>query len=489
MDPNDHEVRGVQDEAHEAGDPGRDEGDQGHVDTFQDERRHQGGDQEVSDQAEGGGRAMFGRVLQASRSMIGRAMGTDPGALEPADQYEPAEDGANFDSASSEIDSLHGEQDGDGVHAAEASHEAVQGDLAHDELSTHVSETNEVPAPDAATAEMTTIANFDAAMAAGNTALARRMFLQIVESTSRLSEALEAVCAEKDVLEATIVELEIDIVKKEGEVIALSQDLSTKEQTCKTLQDRIKRERHVAAENMIIAAGEKEGIDAVFDEIPSNGTDVTRFARNGGAVAVGEAPVGYITTRQGVRRRTIALSGTQGRIKRLSAGEVIDAFSVNTEQLAPGRAANDHKFSRAMKTLSQATEMLEESGFCATSSGMPARPEKDTAPRMKIIADIAPKFAYKDPIEFEEEDFMHRICKTAEKCALSHLVSVFRCATTEQSIQLYTTLVREERQRRKDDTKEAKALEEVVAQDQDYIAEMVKIVYGACTSRGRRTHL
>ena len=240
---------------------------------------------------------------------------------------------------------------------------------------------------------------------------------------------------------------------------------------------------------MIIAAGEKEGIDAVFDEIPSNGTDVTRFARNGGAVAVGEAPVGYITTRQGVRRRTIALSGTQGRIKRLSAGEVIDAFSVNTEQLAPGRAANDHKFSRAMKTLSQATEMLEESGFCATSSGMPARPEKDTAPRMKIIADIAPKFAYKDPIEFEEEDFMHRICKTAEKCALSHLVSVFRCATTEQSIQLYTTLVREERQRRKDDTKEAKALEEVVAQDQDYIAEMVKIVYGACTSRGRRTHL
>ena len=490
MDPSDHEVRGVQDEAHEAGDPGRDEGDQGHVATFQDdELRHQGGDQQASDQAEGGGRAMFGRVLQASRSMIGRAMGTHPGALEQADQDGPVEDGANFDSASSEINSLHGEEDGDGVHAAEASHEAVLGDLAHDELSTYVEETNDVPAPGAGTAEMTTIANFDAAMAAGNTALARRMFLQIVESTSRLSEALEAVCAEKDVLEATIVELESDIVKKEGEVIALSQDLSTKEQTCKTLQDRIKRERHVAAENMIIAAGEKEGIDAVFDEIPSNGTDVTRFARNGGAVAVGEAPVGYITTRQGVRRRTIALSGTQGRIKRLSAGEVIDAFSVNTEQLAPGRAANDHKFSRAMKTLSQATEMLEESGFCATSSGMPARPEKDTAPRIQIIADIAPKFAYKDPIEFEEEDFMHRICKTAEKCALSHLVSVFRCATTEQSIQLYTTLVREERQRRKDDTKEAKALEEVVAQDQDYIAEMVKIVYGACTSRGRRTHL
>ena len=284
MDPNDHEVRGVQDEAHVAVDPGRDEGDQGHDDTFQDERRHQGGDQEVSDQAEGGGRAMFGRVLQASRSMIGRAMGTHPGALEPADQYDPAEDGANFDSAPSEINSLHGEENGDCVHEAEASHEAVQGDLAHDELSTHVGETDEVPAPHAGTAEMTTIANFDAAMAAGNTAIARRMFLQIVESTSRLSEALEVVCAEKDVLEATIVELESDIVEKEGAVIALRQDVSAKEQMCKALQESIVRERRVAAENVVIAAGEKEGIDAVFDEIPSNGTDVTRFARDGGAV-------------------------------------------------------------------------------------------------------------------------------------------------------------------------------------------------------------
>ena len=76
---------------------------------------------------------------------------------------------------------------------------------------------------------------------------------------------------------------------------------------------------------------------------------------------------------------------TQGRVKRLSAGEVIDAFSINTEQLAPGRAANDHKFSRAMKTLSEATEMLEESGFCATASGMPARAEKDTSAKMNII--------------------------------------------------------------------------------------------------------
>ena len=376
---------------------------------------------------------MLGRVLQASRSMLGRAMGTDPGALEQADQHGSAEDGANFDSASSEINSLHGEEDGDGAHAAEASHEAVLGDLAHDELSTYVEEINAVPAPDAGTAEMSTITNFDAAMAAGDTALARRMFLQIVESTSRLSEALDAVCAEKGVLEATIAELEDDIIEKEGEVLALSHDLSAKEQTCKALQDSIERERRVAAENIVITAGEKEGIDAVFDEIPSNGTDVTKFARDGGAVAVGESPGDYITTRQGVRRRTIALSGTQGRVKRLSAGEVIDAFSINTEQLAPGRAANDHKFSRAMKTLSQATEMLEESGFCATSSGMPARPEKDTAPKMKIIADIASKFTYKDPIEFDEEDFMHRICKTAEKAALGHLVSVFRCATTEQS--------------------------------------------------------
>ena len=288
MDPSDHEVRGVQDEVHEAGDPGGDDGDQGHADTSQDAAR---GD----------------------------------------DQYGPAEDGANFDSASSEIDSLHGEEDGDGVHAAEASHGAVQGDLAHFELSTPVGESNEVPAPDAGTAEMTTIANFDAVIAAGNTALARRMFLQIVESTSRLSEALVVVCAEKGVLEATIVELENDIVVKEGEVIALNQDVSVKEQTCKALQDRIGRERRVAAENIVIAAGEKEGIDAVFDEIPSNRTDVTRFARDGGAVAVGELPVDYITTRQRVRRRTIALSGTQGRVKRLSAGEVIDAFSINTE--------------------------------------------------------------------------------------------------------------------------------------------------------------
>ena len=149
MDPSDHEVRGVQDDDHEASDHGRGEGDQGHVDNFQDadrgdERRHQGGDQQASNQAEGGGRAMLGRVLQASRSMLGRAMGTDPGALEQADQHGSAEDGANFDSASSEINSLHGEEDGDGAHAAEASHEAVLGDLAHDELSTSVEEINTV---------------------------------------------------------------------------------------------------------------------------------------------------------------------------------------------------------------------------------------------------------------------------------------------------------------------------------------------------------
>ena len=36
-------------------------------------------------------------------------------------------------------------------------------------------------------------------------------------------------------------------------------DLSAKEQTCKALQDSIERERRVAAENIVIAAGEKEG--------------------------------------------------------------------------------------------------------------------------------------------------------------------------------------------------------------------------------------
>ena len=140
--------------------------------------------------------------------------------------------------------------------------------------------------------------------------------------------------------------------------------------------------------NIVIAAGEKSGIDAVFDETPSNGIEVTKFAWDGGAAPVGESPSDYITIRGGVRRRTIALSGTQGRVKRLSAGEVINAFSANTEQLTPGRAANDDKFNRVMKMLSRATELLEESGFCATSS-MPACPAKDTAQKMKIIADIA----------------------------------------------------------------------------------------------------
>ena len=84
----------------------------------------------------------------------------------------------------------------------------------------------------------------------------------------------------------------------------------------------------------------------------------------------------------------------------------------------------------------------------------------------------------KTPSEFDEEEFLHRICATAERSALGHLVPVFRCATTAQSIQLYTSLVREERLRRKHDPKESKALEEVVAQDQTYIAEMVKIICG-----------
>ena len=36
----------------------------------------------------------------------------------------------------------------------------------------------------------------------------------------------------------------------------------------------------------------------------------------------------------------------------------------------------------------------------------------------------------KTPREFDEEEFLHRICATAERTALGHLVPVFRCATT-----------------------------------------------------------
>ena len=132
----------------------------------------------------------------------------------------------------------------------------------------------------------------------------------------------------------------------------------------------------------------------------------------------------------------------------------------------PGRAANDNKFMEVMETLTKATDILEESGFDSTVSSMPARAEKDPTAKIKAIADAAGKVIFKTPSEFDEEELLRRICATAESTALGHLVPVFRCAAITQSIRLYTSLVREERLRRKHDNKESKALEEVVAQDQ-----------------------
>ena len=97
--------------------------------------------------------------------------------------------------------------------------------------------------------------------------------------------------------------------------------------------------RRVGAESSLRDAGDmgNNGIDGVFAEIPANGGGVAKFARDGGVTPI-KSEREYVTTRAD-RRRTIALSGVQGRVERLSAGEVITAFSNNTGRLAPGRAA------------------------------------------------------------------------------------------------------------------------------------------------------
>ena len=382
--PDDYEEDGDRDMMNTDGiDPGDIQGAAG-----VDERRHQGGEPQAIIHAEDGGRAIVGRVLQASRSVIGRVMGVDPGvrqdqaAEDQAGQQGPVEDGVEFESADDaafETKSLHGDEGEDGTQAADVSAAAVFGDHEHDELPPSAEAIDTAPAHDVEPVEMGTIVNFDAAIAAGDTASARHMFLEIVEAMSQLSKALDVVGGEKSRLEATIVELENEIVEKEGEVLALSQDLSAKDQVCKDLQDCIKREKRVAAENIVIAAGEKEGIDAVFAEIPPNGGSVTKFAK-----AAGD----YITTRS-TRRRTIALSGVQGNVDWVTAGEAITAFGENTERLVPGRAANDNKFMEVMETLSKATDMLEESGFDSTVSSMPARAEKDPTAKTSAIADAA----------------------------------------------------------------------------------------------------
>ena len=381
----DYEEGGARDVNTDGSDPGDIQGA-----ASVDELRHQGGEPQANIQAEDGGRAIVGRVLQASRSMIGRVMGADPGvrqdqaALEQAGQQGPAEDGIEFESADDaafETKSLHGDEGEDGTQAADVSAAAVFGDHEHDELPPSAEAIDTAPAHDVEPVETGMIVNFDAAIAAGDTASARHMFLEIVEAMSQLSKALDVVGGEKSRLEATIVELENEIVEKEGEVLALSQDLSAKDQVCKDLQDCIKREKRVAAENIVIAAGEKEGIDAVFAEIPPNGGSVTKFAK-----AAGD----YITTRS-TRRRTIALSGVQGNVDWVTAGEAITAFGENTERLVPGRAANDNKFMEVMETLSKATDMLEESGFDSTVSSMPARAEKDPTAKTSAIADAAGK--------------------------------------------------------------------------------------------------
>ena len=256
-------------------------------------------------------------------------MGVDPGvgqdqaALDQAGQQGPVEDGVEFESADDatfETKSLQGDEGVDGVHASNVSATAVFGDHDREERPPSAVAIDTAAAHDVESMGM--IANFDAAIAAGDTASARSMFLEVFEAMAQLSRALDVVNAEKTTVEATTVELENEIVKKDGEVIALSQDLSAKDQVCKELHERIKTERRVAAENVVIAA-EMTGIDAVFAEIPPNGGSVTKFAK-----AAGD----YITTRTN-RRRTIALSGVQGNVDWVSAGEAITAFGENTERL------------------------------------------------------------------------------------------------------------------------------------------------------------
>ena len=190
MDPGDHNDRGVQDESNEASDRGEDQGNQGHVDTTQDaarddELRHQDGDQQELIQAEGGGRAIVGRVLQAPRPMTESIMGADPGirhdqaVLEQAPQ-QGSEDGVEFESADDaefESTSPHGDEGGVGTHAADVSNAAVLGDLEQDEMPPSAEAIDTAPAIDENSVETDALANFDAAIAAGDMRSARSIFL------------------------------------------------------------------------------------------------------------------------------------------------------------------------------------------------------------------------------------------------------------------------------------------------------------------------
>lgn len=192
---------------------------------------------------------------------------------------------------------------------------------------------------DHGTHEDAIISEFNAAIEAGDMGLARSMFTQIAQTMSRLSTTLDRVCEEKDRKEASVAELQAEVVEKYDDIRALSAAIANKERDIKDLNARMTHGRRVGAESSLRDAGDmgNNGIDGVFAEIPANGGGVAKFARDGGVTPI-KSEREYVTTRAD-RRRTIALSGVQGRVERLSAGEVITAFSNNTGRLAPGRAA------------------------------------------------------------------------------------------------------------------------------------------------------
>ena len=108
--PDDYEEGGARDNNSDSSDPAGELGRLGQIDPVQgaarvDELPHQVGIDQGDAQNEDGGRAIVGRVLRASRSVIDRVMGADPGVrrdqavLIQAGQQEPAEDGIDFESA------------------------------------------------------------------------------------------------------------------------------------------------------------------------------------------------------------------------------------------------------------------------------------------------------------------------------------------------------------------------------------------------------
>ena len=93
------------------------------------------------------------------------------------------------------------------------------------------------------------------------------------------------VCEEKDRKEASVAELQAEVVKKYDDIRALSAAIANKERDIKDLNARMTHGRRAGAESSLRDAGDmgNNGIDGVFVEIPD-------------------------------RRRTIALSGVQGRV-------------------------------------------------------------------------------------------------------------------------------------------------------------------------------